>query len=175
VIIMKTIVLALMIGAGTSVSLAAQGAVSPTPNELSLARRIAGCYELESGAWQTDSAMAKIVDLHSVPIRFELIASTGRGWAKLSAYERITYFAARTDSASAATWGDLFTTWTSAGGGSPRVFISRPLSMAGIALDVAPHGDDLAGSIIASTDAIPPDGKSRATHTITARRVVCRR
>ena len=94
------------------------------------------------------------------------------GWADLSVYDHATYFDARTDSTRSADWYPVFTTWQRLGADS-TVLVSRPLPMAGLALRLTPSGEDLAGSIVAFTDAIPPDGRFQATHPVTARRVPC--
>jgi hypothetical protein len=137
-----------------------------------LAQNIAGCYQLVETGWRSDSALLRIAPIPHTPLVFELTAHPARGWADLSVYEHATYFDARADSTRSADWYPVFTTWQRLGADS-TVLVSRPLPMAGLALRLTPSGEHLAGSIVAFTDAIPPDGKSQATHPATARRVPC--
>jgi hypothetical protein len=142
------------------------GTIRPWSADLALANRVAGCYELVDGAWQTDSALAKIEQpIPRSPVKFELTNIPGPEETRQSAYELTTYFET---SASA-----LFTSWSRISDTEPRILVSRPLPMAGFALRLTLRGTDLVGAIIAFTDAIPADGKSVAEHEVTARRIPC--
>ena len=141
------------------------GTIRPWSADLALANRVAGCYELVGGPWQSDSAMEKIERLPPGPIRFELSNIPNPNWAMLSAYDLRTYFETRSSA--------LFTSWNRASDTEPKILVSSPLPMAGFALQVTLRGTDLVGSITAFTDAIPADGKNMADHAVTARRISC--
>jgi hypothetical protein len=142
------------------------GTIRPWSADLALANRIAGCYQLAEGGWQTDSALAKFEQpIPRSPVRFELTNIPDPGQAQSSAYELTTYFEVRTLGP--------FSTWIRVSDTEPRILVSQPLSMAGFALRLRLRGTDLVGSIIAFTDAIPPDGKNTAEHDVTARRIPC--
>jgi hypothetical protein len=144
-----------------------------------VAHSVAGCYELLRDGWESDSQMAKIEPaippgIPRDPVRFELTAKPARGWDVLSQREHNTYFQVRVDSI--AGWereGGLFTTWVRVSDTEPAIVISRPLPMAGLALRVKLTGSDLVGTIVAFTHAVPDDGKSSASHAVTARRIAC--
>lgn len=168
---MKTALVLLIIGHGVGASLPAQGAdtIGWARRDSAVATRVAGCYELVEGDWRSDSDMAKIDSIPNDPIRFELTRNPA-GWSTLSEYEHTVYFEVRTDSI--AQWGrGLFTTWIRLS--ETTIHVSRPLPMAGFALNLTPRGVDLVGTITAFTDAIPPDGKYKASHAVTARRITC--
>jgi len=157
--------------------LKAQGALSAawSRRDSTLAHSVAGCYELLRGGWESDSNLAKIEPaIPRDPVRFELTKKPARGWDVLSAAEQKTYFQVLVDSI--AGWerdGGLFTTWVRVSDTEPAIVISRPLPMAGLALHVKLSGTDLVGTIVAFTDAVPDDGKSSASHAVTARRISC--
>lgn len=169
---MKTALVLLIIGHGVGASLTAQSADADQwrRRDSAVAARVAGCYELVEGAWRSDSAMAKIDSIPRDPIRFELTKNPAPGSATLSDYEHTVYFEVRADSI--AEWGrDLFTTWIRLS--ETTIVVSRPLPMGGFMLHLTPRGTDLVGTISAFTDAVPRDGKSSASHAVTARRLTC--
>ncbi len=141
------------------------GTIRPWSADLALANRVAGCYELVDGAWQTDSALAKIEPIPRGPVRFELTNVPDPNETRTSAYELTTYFETRPLG--------RFTTWVRDSDTEPKILVSEPSPMAGFALRVTLRGTDLVGSIIAFTDAVPPDGKNVAAHAVTARRIPC--
>jgi hypothetical protein len=142
------------------------GTIRPWSADLALANRVAGCYELVNGAWQADSALAKIEQpIPRSPIRFELTNIPDPNETRTAAYDLTTYFETRAPA--------LFTTWNRVSDTEPTILVSRPLPMAGFALRLTLRGTDLVGSIIAFTDSVPPDGKNVAEHAVTARRIAC--
>jgi hypothetical protein len=142
------------------------GTIRPWSADLALANRVAGCYELVDGTWQTDSALAKIEQpIPRSPVRFELTNIPDPDETTDSAYDLKTYFETRASA--------LFTTWNRVSDTEPTILVSRPLPMAGFALRLTLRGTDLVGSIIAFTDSVPPDGKNVAEHAVTARRIAC--
>lgn len=141
------------------------GTIRPWSADIALANRVAGCYELVDGAWQTDSALAKINAIPRGAVRFELTNIPDPNWTRLSADALKTYFETRAPA--------LFTTWVRTSDTEPSILVSRPLPMAGFALSLTLRGTDLVGSITAFTDFIPPGGKSEAVHAVTARRIRC--
>lgn len=138
---------------------------TPWSADSALANRVAGCYELVGSSWQADSALASITRVPRGPVRFELTNVPDPNATRLAASDLATYFETRSS--------ELFSTWRRLSDTEPRILVSRPLPMAGFALDVALHGTDLVGSISAFTDAAVPDGKSEAGHAVTARRISC--
>jgi hypothetical protein len=142
----------------------AGGTIRPWSADRALANRVAGCYELD-GAWRTDSALAKIHPIPRETVRFELTDIPDPDQTRTSAYDLTTYFETRPLGP--------FTTWVRDSDTEPRILVSQPLPMTGFALRVTLRGTDLVGSIIAFTDAIPPDGKNVAEHAVTARRIPC--
>lgn len=141
------------------------GTIRPWSADLALVNRVAGCYELVDGGWQTDSALAEIQPIPPSPIRFELTNIPDPNETRTSAYDLATYFETRPLG--------LFTTWVRVSDAEPKILVSRPSPMAGFALSVTLRGTDLIGSIIAFIDAVPPGGKNMAAHTVTARRIPC--
>ena len=170
---MKTRLLLFVMSHGIRASLMAQGTPAALPpGDSAVADRVAGCYELLSGGWQSDSELAKIATLPRDPVRFELTKNRARGWDELSASEHVVYFEVRMDSI--AQWGrGLFTAWKRLSDAESTIIVSRPLPMAGFALSLTLRKTDLVGTITAFTDAVPPDGKFEATRAVTAHRVPC--
>jgi len=144
------------------------------------AARVAGCYVLVDGAWRSEPGIARLVSdarlspLPRGPIAFELTKDPAPGWSELSRADRSTYYTVRTDSV--AWWGrDLFTTWSRLSDSGMSILVSRPEPLAGFALSLSPRGHDLAGEIVAFTDAIHVGKSSQASAPVTARRVPCER
>lgn len=163
--------------ASAPLSAQARRATRPTPAESALAARIAGCYELADNGWRSDPELVKLanvarITIPSSPVRFELTTHPAPGWSTVGDSADVYFFEVLTDSI--AGWrGGLFTSWIRVAGAEPTILISQPLPMAGFYLRVTLRATDLAGTITAFTDAIPPDGKAEASHAVTARRVVC--
>lgn len=150
-------------------SLLAQGdpvKTSADPDS-ALARRIAGCYLVLPGPWQTYSGFR---DLYPPPkdIRFELRTELmaeygGPPW----------HHVVNADSARSYV-GPLFTSWIGFTRGSNRIHVSSPLPFGGIALTLTVHGDDLVGEMISFTDVVRPFQPSEASSFVRVRRVRCR-
>ena len=141
----------------------------PTTGDSALANRVAGCYELVRDGWQSDSGLARFATIPADPIRFELTKTPAPEWSDLSAYQDVVYYTVRSDSITR-----LFSSWIRLPGAPPRILVSNPLPMGGFSLRLTPRGTDLVGTISTFTDAIPPDGKTSASHAVTARRIECR-
>ncbi len=133
---------------------------SPWSADLALAKRVAGCYRLVDGSWRFDSALAKIIPIPRGPTTFELTSEPDPDQTRLAALELATYFKTRSS--------ELFSTWQRTSDKEPRILVSRPLPMAGFALNVVLRGTDLVGSIVAFSDNV-----GSAAHPVTARRTSC--
>jgi len=144
----------------------------PSHRDSVVAQRVAGCYEVLRDGWESDTNLAKFEFFPRGRIRFELTAKPARGWDALWAYEHVTYFDVIMDSITRP-GGRLFSTWKRVSDTAPAILISRPLSPGGWDLWVTPRGTDLVGNIVATTDAVPADGKASAAHAVTARRIPC--
>ena len=140
--------------------------------DAALASRVAGCYELLDDGWQADSNLAKFSILPQVPVRFEVTNTPDKDWAKLSAFQNLTYFVVHSDSVPEYGHG-LFSTWTRVSDYASTILVSRPLPMAGLELRLAPRDTDLVGTILSFTDAPVPGEDSEATHAVTAKRISC--
>ncbi len=140
---------------------------------LSFEERIAGCYALEPGPWQTDSILAIPSAPFFAPTRFRLEVTRLPGWDlptsdTLPLYVARSYPEARQDST-------MFTSWRRMRVGSDTIRISDPLPLAGVGLLVAPDGRDLAGQIYTFTDVVSEGGLGYAHAPIRARRILCPR
>lgn len=137
----------------------------------SLEERIAGCYSLQPGPWQTDSLLAIPFTPLRAPTRFRLEVARLAGWDPLQSdalplYEVRTYPEAGQASS-------MFTYWQRRGVGSDTIRISYPLPFAGVGLLLTPAGRDLVGRIYTFTDALREDQPSYAEAPIRARRILC--
>lgn len=138
---------------------------------LSFEERIAGCYALKPGPWQTDSVLAIPFTPLQAPSRFRLETTRLAGWDPLQSdtlplYAVQTYPEAKQDSR-------MFTYWQRRRVGSDTIRISYPLPLAGVGLLLTPDGRDLVGRIYTFTDALEEGKPSDAEALIRARRVRC--
>jgi hypothetical protein len=136
----------------------------PTAEATELARRLAGCYRLDDGAWRADSVRAGDVSTAGTPLFFELTDQLLRGVDPIQSSER-PMFAVRESTG-------RFTYWQHVGS-STSIHISYPLPFAGISLTLAPDQQDLRGSVTAFTDAIVRGVPSEVTRPVYARRTAC--
>src|SRR6185437_8055950 len=81
--------------AGDSSGVEWRGKVPRWSADLALAKRIAGCYELARGSWQTDSTLARFGPMPRGPVRFELTNIPDPNWTRLAANNLTTYFETR--------------------------------------------------------------------------------
>lgn len=158
-----------------SSSLFAQAAcIRPVPAPhaaLPFEERIAGCYALQPGPWQTDSVLVIPASPRRAPTRFQLEATRLAGWDPLQS-DTLPLYAARTYPEPGQE-PRMFTYWQRTRVGSDTIHISYPLPLADVALMLTPEGQDLVGQIYTFTDALEEGKPSSAEAPIRARRVRC--
>lgn len=106
------------------------------------------------------------------PTRFRLTAERLAGWEPLEAPGRRLYRVAAEPDAAGRRYGGMFTYWQRRPAGD-SIHVSYPLPLAGVALDLAPAGPDLAGWVTAFTDAGRPGEPGQVSRPVRARRVPC--
>lgn len=136
------------------------------PRAAEFEEKVAGCYELQAGTWETHPAVLRILDPAIVPRTFILSTERATGWTHLDS-DTLPLFVARANP------NHFFTVWSRTRPGSDSIFVRTPLPHFGAMLYLAPARDDLAGTIRVFTDMIPADGVAAGTAPITARRVDC--
>ena len=139
----------------------------PSAAAVTFARRIAGCYQLDDGPWRADSVRAGDISTKRTPLSFELTNQVLDGWGDLQSSTR-PLFVVRDPVTH--TSRNPFTYWQRVGSSRERIRISYPLPLAGIALMLTPHAQDLTGLVEAFTDASEPSDVRRKVY---ARRIAC--
>jgi hypothetical protein len=138
---------------------------APSPAAMALARRIAGCYQLDDGPWRADSVRVGDVSTKHTPLFFELSDELLRGWDPLQSSEH-PMFAVRPA-------GRSWTYWQRFATIPDTIRISHPLPLAGVGLTLTPVGRDLEGTVEAFTDAVVQGQPSEITRPVYARRIAC--
>lgn len=138
---------------------------------LPLEERIAGCYALQPGPWQTDSVLAIPGTPLQAPTRFRLEATRLVGWDALQS-ETLPLFTVR-PYPEAGQDPRMFTYWQRTRVGSDTIHVSYPLPLGGVGLRLRPEGRNLAGQIYTFTDALEEGKPSSAEAPIRAHRVPC--
>lgn len=133
--------------------------------------RVAGCYHLAPGAWQSDPVLARFFPPQQIPTYFRLDAARLQGWEPLQS-DSLPLYAVQTNSADQER-GPVFVYWSRTGFNSDTIHVGYPLPVGGASLRLWPRGRNLMGYVTTFTDAIPPDGVNQATAPIVARKVDC--
>ena len=164
-----SIVTKVAIAIGAMLTVAGPGhAQKPTTHATHFAQRVAGCYEIRPGSWQTDS---ELPDLKTWPTRFRLTATRLAGWEQwqsdtLPLY-RVTEFPVGIQVR------DSVRFWQRVSVASDSVLVTVPMVLSGLGFVFRVGGTSSGGYAFAETDMIRPDRPSRIERPIVVRRVAC--
>jgi len=141
------------------------------PSATLLRDHVAGCYEIRTGPWRSDSLLNRPHRVATLPSRLQLHSSLLRGWDELQS-DYLPLFAA-TSPKQTGHAGTPFGYWQQDSVGSVTIHVGQPIHFAGVALSLQPQGSSLVGTLVSFTDAIPPDGVAYVKQPIVLDRINC--
>ena len=141
------------------------------PSATRLRDQVAGCYEIRTGPWRSDSLLNRPHGVATLPGRLQLHSSLLRGWDELQS-DSLPLFAV-TSPAQPGYAGTPFVYWQQDSVGSVTFHVGQPIAFGGVALSLQPRGSSLLGTIASFTDAIPPDGVAYVERPIVLDRINC--
>jgi hypothetical protein len=151
----------------TAQQTAVAGAQSlPPVPDTAFANRIAGCYVLVAGEWQTGHLLDHVRPAPQGRIAFELLTGLDTSRHADGLLHQV-----RSDSIAGYPHG-LFSTWTRISGAPDRIRIGQPFPFADFSLRVTPQGEGLVGEFVAFAPG-SADIVSTAVAPATAKRVEC--
>lgn len=132
---------------------------------LTVGMRTPGCYYLENGAWQSDSAIARYYDVSRLPrkFRFDTTPMIGSDFMQDAAksMKRIT-----------SEFGGPFEFWQ-ANHSQQSLFVGQVMPLGGVSMTLHPVAGGLAGELTASTDAVKENEASSASVPVQLRSISC--
>jgi hypothetical protein len=149
--------------------------LSPDRERSSIADRVAGCYVLRSGSWESDSLLNLIYSVSRIPRRIRLESTLARGWDPMQS-DSLPFYGVFIDSpAGQAENSSPFRAWWQRRVGSDSLIVGVPLGFGGASLIVTPSSASLSGVIRTSTDVVSDERPSSAESPIVLNRVECSR
>jgi hypothetical protein len=134
--------------------------------------RIAGCYELRSGAWEQDAALDRFYPIAQIPRRIRLDTVRLRGADRLGHPQPLYTVEVIPP---VPEWRSPFVSWGKLRLGSDSIHVSAPMAFGGATMRLLRVAQSLTGELKTFTDAIPEDGIAMATVPIVLDPIECPR